>query len=69
MNGWSFAAVAVVCVTVLGATLLWALVRLGQQSSAPAAVEELAQGRTVHPDLLRRAAEAAQRSGRGRDGR
>ncbi|MGW5427923.1 hypothetical protein ACWET9_11985 [Streptomyces sp. NPDC004059] len=51
MNGWGFAAVAVVCVTVLGATLLWALVRLGQQQrpadhavvsdETPGGVEEL----------------------------
>ncbi|MET8803607.1 hypothetical protein [Streptomyces sp. NPDC004546] len=69
MNGWSFAAVAVTAVAAVAVTLLWALVRLGQQQNAAAAVEELAQNRAGHPDLLRRAAEAAQRSGRGRGGR
>ncbi|MGW1808253.1 hypothetical protein [Streptomyces sp. NPDC002078] len=69
MDGYELAAVVVVCVTVLGVVLLWALVRLGQQASAPAAAQEPVQVRAAQPDLLRRAAEAAQRSGRVRDGR
>ncbi|MER7838441.1 hypothetical protein ABTY98_21765 [Streptomyces sp. NPDC096040] len=33
MNGYELAAVVVVCVTVLVVVLLWAMVRLGQQSA------------------------------------
>ncbi|WP_308310944.1 hypothetical protein [Streptomyces sp. GbtcB6] len=38
VNGYGLAAVITVCVTVLVVVLLWALVRLGQQSTAPSAV-------------------------------
>ncbi|MEU9245684.1 hypothetical protein [Streptomyces sp. NPDC048385] len=39
MNGYGLAAVVVVCVTVLAAVVLWAVVRLGQQQEKEPAVE------------------------------
>ncbi|AEY90747.1 hypothetical protein SHJG_5479 [Streptomyces hygroscopicus subsp. jinggangensis 5008] len=82
MNGWGFAAVAVVCVTALGVVLLWAMVRLGQQQRQVdgagmelvelSANEEFAavqaHNEAGRADLRRQIAEAAERSRRRQAG-
>ncbi|MGY4994087.1 hypothetical protein [Streptomyces sp. 900105245] len=55
MNGWGFAAVAVVCGTALAVALLWAVVRVGQRQADGAGMElvdlpdEVVQARNSGP--------------------
>ncbi|MEU0253282.1 hypothetical protein ABZ299_12400 [Streptomyces sp. NPDC006184] len=81
VNGWAFAAVAVVCVTVVGVVLLWAMVRIGQQRPADGAGVEVvelsaeeefavvqAHNRAGQERARRQIAEAAERARREREG-
>ena len=84
MNGWTFAAVAAMCVTVLAVALLWAVVRLAQRDAGarPAAgageagevsadeafVAVRERNARGQADLRRRIAEAAERARRERAG-
>lgn len=83
MNGYGLAGVVVVCVTVLGVVLLWAMVRLGQAQQGPAdgaglelvelSADEEFQAVQAHnevgrAELGRQIAAAAERARRERDG-
>lgn len=69
MDGYELAAVIVVCVTVLAVALLWAMVRIGQQTQAavgPVTGGVRTHGGVLRSDIRRKAAEAALRAGGAR---